>query len=105
YKLLDQRLPKPDVVIYMQANPEVLMKHIKLRNKDYEDAIDAEYIQKVSQAYSQYFFQYQESPLLIVNTSGLDFVNHVKDYEMLKNELLYLINSGQEKHYVTIDPR
>lgn len=105
YKMLDQRLPKPDVVIFLQANADVLMKRIKMRNKFYESGIDPEYILRVSQAYSQYFFQYNETPLLVVNTSGLDFVKHAKDYEMLKKELFYLLKSELEKHYVTINPR
>lgn len=105
YKLLNQRLPKPDVVIFMQASSEVLMKRIKKRNKDYEKGIDPNYVLRLSQAYSQYFFQYQETPLLIVNTSGLDFVKRIKDYEMLKKELFYLLKSSKQKHYVTINPR
>lgn len=105
YKLLDQKLPKPDVVIFMQANPDVLMKRVKMRRKTYENNISSDYVLRLSQAYSQYFFQYQETPLLIVNTSGLDFVKHIKDYEMLKKQLFYLLRSGQQKHYVTIDPR
>lgn len=105
YRLLDQRLPKPDVVIFLQASTDVLMKRIRKRNKEYETQIDEDYILKVSQAYSQFFFQYNETPLLVVNSSGLDFVEHVKDYEMLKNELVDLIKSGKQKHYVTIAPR
>ncbi len=97
YTLLDGRLPKPDVVIFLQAKADILMKRIKSRNADY--------VTRLSQAYSQFFFQYNEAPVLVVNTSGLDVVNHIKDYEMLKKELYYLLKSGQEKHYVTIDPR
>lgn len=105
YTLLTQQLPKPDVIVFLQASPDVLLKRIKMRRKDYEDGIDPDYVMRVSQAYSQYFFQYSEVPMLVVNTSGLDFVKHVKDYEMLKKELFYLMNSGLEKHYVTISPR
>lgn len=105
YKLLDQRIPKPDVVIFLQAKADVLMKRIKMRNVKYESNIDPDYVFKLSQSYSQFFFQYHEAPVLVVNTSGLDIVNHIRDYEMLKKELFYLLNSGQEKHYVTIDPR
>jgi deoxyadenosine/deoxycytidine kinase len=105
YRLLDQRLPKPDVTVFLQASPEVLMKRLKKRKKDYEASIEPDYVLKVSQAYSQYFFQYNESPLLVINTTGLDFVNRQRDYEMLKEELMFLLKSGQEKHYVTIDQR
>lgn len=105
YHLLDQRLPKPEAVVFLQASPDVLLQRIQKRNKYYEDSIDPDYVLKVSQAYSEFFFQYNEAPVLVVNTSGLDFVTHVKDYEMLKKELFYLLKSGQEKHYVTINPR
>lgn len=105
YTLLDRCLPKPDVVIFLQADADVLTKRIKKRNKDYEKTIERDYLLKVSQSYSQYFFQYSDAPLLVVNTSGLDFVGNTADYEILKKELFYLINSGLEKHYVTIDQR
>jgi len=105
YRLLDQKLPKPDVVIYMQASPEVLLKRTRKRKKEYENEIDEDYIVNVSQAYSQYFFQYNDCPLLVVNTTGLDFVKEQRDYEMLKKQLFYLLKSGKEKHFVTIDQR
>jgi deoxyadenosine/deoxycytidine kinase len=105
FQLLDQRLPKPDAVIFMQASTEVLMKRIKKRDIDYEKAIQSEYMLKLSQAYSQFFMQYNACPVLVVNTSGLNFVESPEDYEMLKKELIHLIKTGQEKHYVTIDSR
>ncbi len=105
YQMLDQRLPKPDVVIFLQAKPEVLLKRVKKRDIDYESSIDVEYLTKVSQAYSQFFFQYQDCPVLVVNTSVLDFVSHLNDYELLKGALMDMLESGQQKHFVTIDPR
>lgn len=105
FRMLDQRLPKPDAVIFLQASPDVLMDRVRMRSKEYEESVDADYLLKVSQAYSQFFFQYDEAPVLTVNTSGLDFVNHAKDYELLKEELFYLLKSKQNKHYVTISPR
>lgn len=105
FQLLDQRLPKPDATIFLQADPDILMKRIRKRKKDYEKDIDPEYVRAVSQAYSQFFFQYGEAPLLVVNTSGLDFVAKPSDYELLKHQLIHLIKSGQERHYVTIDQR
>jgi deoxyadenosine/deoxycytidine kinase len=103
YHLLDQRLPKPDVVIFLQADPDVLIKRIKSRNKDYESHIERDYLVKVSQSYSQFYFHYNDSPLMVANTSGLDLINRPQDYETLKKELFYLIKSGLTKHYVTID--
>lgn len=105
YQLLDARLPKPDLVIFLQANPDILMSRIKKRKADFEKGIQEDYVDRVSQAYSQYFFQYTESPLLVVNTSGLDFVKKPKDYDTLKKELYHMWKGGLEKHYVTIDSR
>lgn len=105
YQLLDAQLPKPDLVIFLQANPDILMSRIKKRKADYEKGLKGEYVEGVSQAYSQYFFQYSDSSLLVVNTSGLDFVKNPKDYDTLKKELYHMWKGGLEKHYVTIDSR
>lgn len=102
YRLLDQKLPKPDVVIFLQAQPDVLIKRIKQREKDYEANINPDYVLAVSQNYSQFFFQYTESPLLVVNVSDIDFVQKKIDYQMLKDEIVTLVKSGKDRHYVTI---
>ncbi len=105
YQLLDARLPKPDLVIFLQADSDVLMSRIKKRGLDYERSLEAAYIRDLAQAYSQFFFQYNETPLLVVNSSGIDFVKNKKDYEILKKELYHMWKSKEQKHYVTIDSR
>lgn len=105
YQLLDARLPKPDLVIFLQASPDVLLSRIKKRKVAFEKGLSAEYIGELSQAYSQFFFKYGDSPLLVVNSSGIDFVKNKKDYDMLKKELYDMWKKGKEKHYVTIDSR
>ncbi|MBI4412668.1 MAG: deoxynucleoside kinase [Deltaproteobacteria bacterium] len=105
YQLLDARLPKPDLVIFLQASADILMNRVKKRKSAFEKGLKGDYVEKVAQAYSQFFFKYSESPLLVVNTSGLDFVKNPKDYEILKKELYHMVKGGKEKHYVTIDSR
>lgn len=105
YQLLDSSLPKPDVVIFLQASPDVLMSRIKKRDDEFEKGIHPDYVEKLSQAYARFFFQYNDTPLLVANTSGIDFVKDKKDYETLKKELYYMLKSGKDKHYVTIDSR
>lgn len=105
YALLDARLPKPDMVIFLQATPDVLLKRIDKRGDPVEDPIQGEYVKALSQAYSQYFFQYTDSPLLVVNCSGIDFVHNPQDYDILKKEIVDLWQSGKQKHYITIDSR
>lgn len=105
YQLLDARLPKPDLVIFLQASPDILLSRIRKRKVAFEKGIRPEYIEKLSQAYNQFFFKYNDSPLLVVNSSGIDFVKNKKDYETLKKELYDMWKGGKEKHYVTIDTR
>lgn len=105
YQLLDARLPKPDLVIFLQASPDVLMSRIKKRKIPYEKGMEPGYIDALSQAYSRYFFQYSDTPLLVVNTSGSDFVKNPGDYATIKQEMMMMWEKGLEKHYITIDSR
>ncbi|OGQ07756.1 MAG: deoxyadenosine kinase [Deltaproteobacteria bacterium RIFCSPLOWO2_12_FULL_40_28] len=105
YQLLDARLPKPDLVIFLQASPDVLMNRVRKRNEVYEKSLRYEYVEQLSQAYSNFFFKYQETPLLVVNASGIDFVNNKKDYDTLKKELYHMIKTRKDRHYITIDSR
>ncbi len=105
YQLLDARLPKPDLVIFLQASPDVLMNRVRKRNEVYEKSLRYEYVEQLSQAYTNFFFKYQETPLLVVNASGIDFVNNKKDYDTLKKELYHMIKTRKDRHYITIDSR
>ena len=66
YQLLDQRVVKPDLVIYLQAPVQVLLKRIRKRALWYEKEMDQEYLEKVSKAYNTFFFHYKDTPLLVV---------------------------------------
>ncbi|MFN0063487.1 MAG: deoxynucleoside kinase [Myxococcaceae bacterium] len=83
YEALGPRIPKPDLVIYLQGRLEVLLGRIKRRGRDYERKFDGEYLEQVLHAYNQYFFHYADTPLLVINTSEIDFVNNPDDFEHL----------------------
>ena len=83
---LKLNIPKPDLVIYLQAEPETLLKRIKLRGNDFEKNINHDYLHQITEAYTEYFYSYKESPLLIINTSSVD-VNKSHDYMMLLDEI------------------
>ncbi|MPZ77490.1 MAG: AAA family ATPase [Deltaproteobacteria bacterium] len=87
YALLNARVPKPDLIVYLQARPEVLYKRVKKRDKKYERSITFEYLTEVAQSYNQFFFHYDETPLLVVNTSEIDFVASSKDLADLIKEI------------------
>ena len=103
YHLLDPRVPKPDLVIYLQARPEVLYKRIKKRDKGYEKSITPDYLKEVAQAYSQFFFHYDDSPLLVVNTSEIDFMASSEDLADLIKEINNM-GSGMQ-HYIPLGSR
>ena len=103
YQLLDPRVPRPDLVVYLQARPEVLYKRIKKRDKVYERALTLEYLTEVAQAYNRFFFHYDESALLVVNTSEIDFVASSKDLADLVKEINNM-GSGTQ-HYIPLGSR
>ena len=87
YDLLLDQVPKPDLVIYLQANLDTLLKRIKKRGRAYEKAISPSYLQELSEAYSHYFYRYEETPLLVVNTNGIDFVHTPEHFDQLVEQI------------------
>ena len=88
FGLLGARLPKPDIVVYMKADPELILKRIRARGYDYEKPITLDYLKTLINAYNQYFLNYTDSPLLVVDTTELDFIQHNDEYEILKKDIL-----------------
>lgn len=87
---------KPDLVIYLQAPVEVLLDRIKKRGISYEQRIEAAYLQRLVDAYTKFFYDYSDSPLLIVNAAEINFVDNEADYQQLL-EQISRIRSG--RHY------
>lgn len=82
-ELMEPSITRPDLVIYLQSSTDRLMKNIKIRGRDYEKPMTEEYIRTLNEAYNHFFFNYHETPLLVVNSSRIDFVNKQKDLENL----------------------
>ena len=87
FHLLGGRIPTPDLVIFLQAKPEVLLKRIKSRNVSYEKGIELDYLERLAEAYNDFFFHYNQSPLLIINTSEIDFIKRKEDFDQLLHEI------------------
>ena len=77
--LLERNIIKPDLVIYLQADTDVLMKNIEKRGRNMERNVTWEYIDALNQVYTEYFFRYQDTPLVIINTNNIDFVENESD--------------------------
>jgi deoxyadenosine/deoxycytidine kinase len=85
--MLEPRLPPPDFIVYLQASTDVLMKRIEKRGRACEFAIDRDYLDILNQAYKQFFFQYTASPVLIINTDHIDFVENACDLDDIAGQI------------------
>jgi deoxyadenosine/deoxycytidine kinase len=87
YEALSADIPAPDLVIYLQAKPEVLRARIAKKASRDETQISPEYIEEVARAYEHFFFRYAASDLLVINTSEIDFVERSDDLQQLLRRL------------------
>jgi len=83
YADLAPQAPTPDLVIYLQAPNDVLQERVRRRGLDFEHGMNADYLQRLANSYSEFFHRYEAAPLLIVNTSNLNFVESDADFELL----------------------
>ena len=82
-RILEKNIPEPDLVIFLQADTDNLMQNINKRGREYERNIDWKYIDTLNQVYNEYFFRYNKSSLLIINTNEIDFVNNQDDLKQI----------------------
>jgi deoxyguanosine kinase len=103
FQVLRKRIINPDLVIFLQAKTEVLVERIRRRNKKYERSISYKYLDKINQAFNEFFFHYTDSPLLVVNASEIDFVNISEDFEDLMDHIR-TVKSGTQ-YYVPMSSK
>lgn len=103
YELLGPRIVKPDLVIFLQARTDVLVSRVRRRGRDFERSVDAGYLESLAKAYGDFFFHYEETPLLVVNTSDIDLEQNAQDLEAL----LAVIRRHRKgtQHYVPMGTR
>jgi len=103
FQLLDQRLPRPDLVIYLEARPDVLLRRLRKRDRDFERSITPDYLERLTEAFRDYFYRYTEAPLLVVNCSDIDFVEHGGELADLIKEIRGMRQGVQ--HYIPLGSR
>lgn len=86
WQVLGARVVKPDLVVYLQARPDVLAARIRKRGRDFERSVTGDYLEQVSRAYGDFFFHYEDTPLLVVNTSDIDLADE-GDLDALLREI------------------
>ena len=95
---LSRDIPRPDLVIYLQASTPTLLNRIKKRSYNFEKPIDYDYLEMLNKAYDYYFFNYTDSPLLVVKTDEIDFVNNPEQFDDLIEQIKKPISG--KKYYV-----
>lgn len=96
YKQLTLDTPVPDLVIYLQAPADVLMNRIQQRGIRYEQRVEHDYLEQINEIYSEFFLYYEESPLLIINASEIDFAHNERDFQQLVD---YIPRIRRGRHY------
>jgi deoxyguanosine kinase len=87
FSLLSESVPRPDLIVYLQAPTEVLMRRVKQRGRPEESQLSEEYLAEVNRAYNHYFFHYGATPLLVVNTADVDFARSDEDLDDLLKQI------------------
>jgi len=88
YSTLTIDVPKPDLVVYLQAPVEVLLDRIQKRGLSHEQLIEAAYLERLCDSYIRFFYQYTEAPLLIVNATDIDFASNEADFQLLLERIM-----------------
>ncbi|MGD9486934.1 MAG: deoxynucleoside kinase [Calditrichaceae bacterium] len=86
-RLMEREIPVPDLVIYLQASTNHLMDNIQKRGRSYEKNMAQDYIAELNELYNSFFLRYNKTPLLIINTDELDFLNEERDYDDILKEI------------------
>lgn len=96
YEQLKIDLPVPDLVIYLQAPVEVLLERVRRRGIVFERSIDRDYLERLNEAYTHFFYHYSSAPLLMVNAAEVNFVESESDFRSL---LAYIRSARTGRHF------
>ena len=101
YEKLNPEAPVPDLVVYLQAPAEVLQRRVRTRSRASEMNLSLDYLQRLGDAYAEFFHHYHDSPLLIINAAEINPVDREDDYQLLLEQICN-VRSG--KHYFNPGP-
>ena len=88
FNIIYDKMPKPDLYVYLHKEADLLLKNIAIRGRSYETYITKEYLEKIAQGYFGYFKQQTDFPILIIDTNGIDFVKNLTDFDKLTTTIL-----------------
>ena len=95
FTIIYDKLPKPDLYVYLHRNSDLLLHNIALRNRSYESHITKEYLDSITRGYINYFSQHQDIPILNIDTNSMDFENNPEDFEKITHTIFnFQYNKG-----------
>lgn len=103
FQLLHSRILSPDLVIFLQARSDILLERIRKRGRKFEKSVGTDYVETVNRAFNSFFFHYEESPLLVIDASEIDFVHVQADLENLVEQIRNM--EGGTQYYVPMASR
>lgn len=83
YQSLAPKAPVPDLVIYLQASTDTLIERVRRRGREYERSLNNDYLTRLGNSYGEFFYQYVDAPLMMVNSDNLNFVDNDADFQLL----------------------
>jgi deoxyguanosine kinase len=97
YDLLNMKVRKPDLVVYLSAPVDILLQRIQKRDRQYERNIELGYLSELSSIYHQFFFhQYSEAPVMAVNTNGINIIDNLEDRHTLLQRVVGAVADFEE---------
>ena len=99
YGLMESATPQPDLVVYLQSSVDRLMRNIALRDRPYERSMERSYIAELAESYDHYFRHYTKGPLLIVDSTAIDFVQEREDFERLIRQVAAMAGRTGTVHF------
>ncbi|MGH8763482.1 MAG: deoxynucleoside kinase [Nitrosospira sp.] len=90
YRHVQPRASPPDLVIYLQASPATLMERVKRRGSAFEQAISEEYLWRLADSYTRFFHEYEDAPVMMINSENLNFVDSQEDFDLLLQQMEHM---------------
>jgi deoxyadenosine/deoxycytidine kinase len=87
FDIISDAMPKPDLYVYLHADTGNLLKNIERRGRDYEKAIEPDYLEKIKQGYFSFFRQINTFPVLVIDTNQIDFVHNASHFQQIKEAI------------------
>ncbi len=100
YSIMSGIAPKPNLVVFIQSSVERLMENIEKRGRDYERHITAEYLSELNESYNHFFYHYNQSSLITINATNMDFVNNIEHLDLIEEKIFEIEHKSNSHIFI-----